>query len=167
MKIRSSPCLRTRLRSTSYTIPSASSAPATASRLSAEHVQVDVGAMADVAGERAADQPGPERPQNPHQAQGFDAHFAQVFGPRSPSCSRAKHWIWSRISRLLGRSCGLTHAAADALGRLSAWPESIPILAGHTSAGQLPRRCDGGAYRRALRTGGAHDSARARPTQEV
>ena len=35
----------------------------------AEDVQVDVGALADVAGHDAADEPRPERPQQPHQAQ--------------------------------------------------------------------------------------------------
>ena len=46
----------------------------------AEDVQVDVGAFADVAGHDAADQPRPEGPQQPHQAQRLQAHVAQVFG---------------------------------------------------------------------------------------
>ena len=71
-------------------------------------MQIDVGAAADVAGQRAADQPGPEGLQDPHHAEGLQAHVAEVFGPPIAFAEVApKTWIWSRISRLLGRSLGL------------------------------------------------------------
>ena len=72
----------------------------------AEDVDVDVRALADVAGADAADQPGPESGQQPHEPQGVEPHVAQVSSRLGPSCIRAMAWIWSRISWLLGRSPG-------------------------------------------------------------
>ena len=74
----------------------------------AEDVQVDVGAFADVAGHDAADEPRPEGAEQPHQAQGVQAHVARCSVRLSPSWMRAKSWICSRISALEGRSSGLT-----------------------------------------------------------
>src|SRR5881398_3710522 len=73
-----------------------------------EHVDVDVGAFADVAGHHAADEARAEGPQDAHEAQRFQAHFAQMLGTFLPSWMRAKTWIWSRISALEGRFSGLT-----------------------------------------------------------
>ena len=44
----------------------------------AEDVDVDVGALADVAGQDAADQPRPEACQHAHEPQGIEPHVAQV-----------------------------------------------------------------------------------------
>ena len=46
----------------------------------AEDVQVDVGALADVAGHDAADEPRPELAQQTHEVQGVEAHVLQVAG---------------------------------------------------------------------------------------
>ena len=45
----------------------------------------------------------------------------------SPSCMRAKTWIWSRISALEGRSFGLDAAAAEALGGLALGGEVLGL----------------------------------------
>ena len=44
-------------------------------------VQIDVGTAANVAREGAADQAGPECPQQPHHAEGLQTHVAEVFRP--------------------------------------------------------------------------------------
>ena len=78
--MRLSPCLTTCLRSTSYWRPSCFEQVADQGGTVAEDVQVDVGAFADVAGHHAADEPRPERAQQPHQPQRRQAHVAQVHG---------------------------------------------------------------------------------------
>ena len=50
----------------------------------AEDVDVDVGALADVPGPDAADQPRAEPREQAHQAQGIEPHVAEVFEPLGP-----------------------------------------------------------------------------------
>ena len=62
-----------------------------------------------VAGQRAADQPRAEAGRRIRIIRRASSRISRRFSVRrSPSCMRAKTWIWSRISRLLGRSPGLT-----------------------------------------------------------
>ncbi len=80
VKTRASPCLTTCLRSTSNWQPSLLEQVGDQGGAVGEDVHVDVGAFADVAGHDAADQPRPEGAQQPHQAQCFEAHVAEVLG---------------------------------------------------------------------------------------
>src|SRR5204862_2011304 len=45
-----------------------------------ENMQVDVGALADVAGHHAADEPRPKDTQQAHQTQGLQTHGPKVLG---------------------------------------------------------------------------------------
>src|SRR5690348_3127764 len=47
----------------------------------AKQVQVDIAASADVTRHDAADQPGPKRRQQAHEAEGLESHLAEVSGP--------------------------------------------------------------------------------------
>ena len=101
--------------------------------LSREDVEVDVGALADVAGHDAADEPGPKGPEQAHQVQGVEAHVREGVRVRcSPSWMRAKSWICSRISALEGRSAGLT-PAAKTLGGLAFGGEVFGLHAPYMS----------------------------------
>src|SRR5260370_19673764 len=46
----------------------------------AENMNVDVGAFANMPRHDAANEPGPEGPQKPHEAQGFEPHVAEMLG---------------------------------------------------------------------------------------
>ena len=84
MKTRSSPYFTIRLRSTSCCEAMLLERGGDEREAVAEDVDVDVGAVADVPGPDAADQPGPEPRQLAHQPQGLDPHVAQVLEALRP-----------------------------------------------------------------------------------
>ena len=94
----------------------------------AEDVQVDVGALADVAGHDAADEPRAERPQQPHQAQGLEAHVAEVSSVRLVALVQAGEEL-DLVADLGvgGEVVGLDAAAAEALGGLALGGEVLGL----------------------------------------
>ena len=100
-----------------------------------EDVQVDVGALADVAGHDAADQPRPERAQQPHQAQGVEAHVPEVGGAFVAFVEAGEELDLVADLGVGGEVVGFDAAAAEALGGLAFGGEVFGLARARTSAG--------------------------------
>ena len=92
-------------------------------------MQIDVGAAADVAGERAADQAGAERLEDPHHAEGLEAHVAEVFRPPLALLELCPDLDLVADFAVAGQIAGLEVASRDPPGRLEFCAEVFGFLA--------------------------------------
>ena len=83
-----------------------------------EDVQVDVGALADVAGEHAADQPRAKRREPPHHGQRGEPHVAQVVGAAVAFVEPGERLNLVADFDVAGQVGRLDPALADLPGRL-------------------------------------------------
>src|SRR5262245_15888240 len=114
----------------------------------AEQVQVDVGAVADVAGHDAADEPRPERAQQTHESQGGEAHLAQILGACLALVQAGE--VLDQVADLGvgGEVAGLDGAAAEAFGGFALGGEVLGLHAVVHQAGGfkgdgMPESCIG------------------------
>ena len=103
-----------------------------------EHVQVDVGALPDVAGEDAADEPRAKRREPAHHRQRGQPHGEQVVGARLAFEQPGQHLDLVAdfdVARQVGR---LDPALADLPGRLHLGRVVLRLLPGVHQPGGLP-----------------------------
>src|SRR5262249_28520200 len=84
-----------------------------------EQVEVDVGALTDVAGHDAADEPWAERPQDAHQAQRIEAHVTEVLGAFFALVDAGEELDLFADFGVGGEIFGFDLLAADAFGGLA------------------------------------------------
>ncbi len=106
--------------------------------LSEEDVQVDIAAAADVAGQRAADQPRPEDAQQAHHSQRLDPHLAQILGALVPFEQAGEDLDLVANLPIAGQILGFDPAASHPLGGFQLGPVILGLDALVHQAGGFP-----------------------------
>ncbi len=84
-----------------------------------ENMDVDVGSFADVSGHNAADEPGPERPEQSHEAQGVEPHIAEILNSAVAFVDAGEMLDLFADFGVGGEVFGFDAFAAQLLGRLA------------------------------------------------
>ena len=103
-----------------------------------EHVQVDIGALPDVAGEHAADEPRAKRRQPPHHRQRGQPHGEQVVGAGCAFEQPGQHLDLVADFDVAGQVGRLDPALADSPGRFHLGRVVLRLLPGVHQPGGLP-----------------------------
>jgi hypothetical protein len=102
-----------------------------------EQVQVDVRALADVAGERAPDQPGAEDAEHPHQAQRRQSHPPQILRPPLAFVHPGESLDLVADFAVARQVARLDVAAADSPGGLHLGSKVLRFVSGVHQSGRL------------------------------